>query len=128
MKLMSRKEFLECPPYTVFQKYNKDFGTLTVKGTTIGDSDFNYVPICENIDAEDTGGYLDALTQFENGERIPLETDHEDCWVRDGLFEQDMMFAVWEPVEIQAMVAILAKGLNEETKERVCRLLKPTSR
>ena len=105
MKIVDRKTFLALPPNTLFSKYEPAvFGPLCIKLETWEDSgDFFVQCLAESIEGE-------IATRVERGESIRVSYD--SCW-RDGLFEEGQRFAVWEPDDIQALIARLQECLSE---------------
>lgn len=108
MKIVDRATFLSLPPETVFAKYEPQiFGEMRIKGETWGD-DFLAQELVEAIACADFGELMDMLDRApETGESIPL--DYE-CQSRDGMFDADQLFAVWEPQDVAALIARLSRA------------------
>jgi len=112
MLIVDRKTFMAMPAGTVFAKYEPcNFGELTIKEDTIGDIDFcvqGIIPCF--VDTGDTGAWIDTLTAAENGTPTP-PLDYDICG-RDGLFDADQLFAVFERHDVEALIARLGKCLE----------------
>jgi hypothetical protein len=108
MKIVDRKTFLALPANTVFSKYEPCiFGDLCIKGDSFGEIDFFYQPISDAIDCHDSGEFHDKLTAAqERGESVSVDLD---CQSRDGLFDADQLFAVWEPADVATLITRLAR-------------------
>lgn len=108
MKIVDRKTFLSLPPETIFTKYEPcSFGELSIKGGSIGGIDFFYQQIADAIDCHDSGEMFDKLNAAEKrGVSVAFDFD---CQGRDGLFDADQLFAVWEPADVAALIARLSK-------------------
>jgi len=116
VKIVDRKTFLEHPPETLYMKFAPHhFGELCIKGETLrapsGEAIDWYYQDFDNVDANDTGEWLDALERAMKGASITLDFDCQD---RDGLFDQDQLFAVWEPDDVRALVERLQRCLPPE--------------
>ena len=98
------------PPKTLFCKFNPHiFGDLQIKGETIPlANDYYYQNILE-VDAEDTGEFINKIDDsIKNQTSFNLDFD---CQCRDGLFEKDQLFAIWENEDIGGLINILYKTL-----------------
>src|SRR4051812_9857957 len=105
MKIVDRKTFLDMPPGTVFAKFGPlpsyVFGDVMIKGET-SSNDFWMQPFI-SIDADDTSDWAEEIEQsITTGHSIGLDLDYE---VRDGLFENDQLFAVWEHADVKGLIA-----------------------
>jgi len=104
MRVVDRKTFLAMPPGTVFNKWNPcTFGDLCIKGATMG-KDFS-VQYLDSLQERDGEECIDALYRLEVGEAIPVDLD---CQSRDGLFDDDQLFAVWDDADVAALIARLS--------------------
>lgn len=108
MKIVDRKTFLSLPAETLFSKYEPCvFGDLCIKGDTLGSNDFAYQQIADAIACNDSGEFADKLLAAERtGGSVALDLD---CQGRDGLFDDDQLFVVWEPADVAALIARLSK-------------------
>lgn len=106
MKIYRRKEFLALPNGILFCEGEMCvFGPPEVKTHTY-DNDF--VSACLNdIDFHDVGDLYDKYTEMLNtGKSYPLDLDST---TRNGLFEEDALFLVYEAEDIKALIAFLSK-------------------
>ena len=118
MYIANRKTFLEMPEGTVFAKYQPCiFGELMVKGETWS-NDFLYQSF----------GWIETdeepfivLSKMEKSQvvRCPVDTSMR----RDGLFDEDQLFAIYETEDIKAIINTLTTRYTvllalEENKQR----------
>lgn len=112
MLIVDRKTFMAMPAGTVFAKYEPCvFGDLSIKEDTIGDIDFcvqEIIPWFTNT--VDFSTWADALEAAANGVPSP-PLDYDICG-RDGMFEVDQLFAVFERHDVEALIARLTKSLD----------------
>ena len=103
MKIVDRKTFLAMPPGTIFNKWVLYvFGDLCIKGETWG-NDF-LVQHLDSLEEAENGVYMDALGWLESGESIRMDFNAQG---RDGLFDDDQCFAVWDAADVDALIARL---------------------
>lgn len=101
MKIVDRKTFLAMPKGTVFTKYQPcSFEDVRIKDES-NEIDFFYSDISGAIDHRGSDEFLQQCIAAEKGASIPMNFDG---LARDGLFDQDQLFAVWEPQDIQQLV------------------------
>lgn len=105
MKIVDLKTLLSMPIGTIFQKAKPCVldGVEIFQGR-IGESDFcsthlNFLPGQSGID-----------DMFDYGASVPL--DFEDA-IRDAAHRHEQLFAIWERDDVQALIAQLAKTLQE---------------
>lgn len=103
MKIIDRKTFLALPDETLFSKYEPCvFGDLTIKGETVGVNDFLIQQICDAVRCHDSGEFAEILDDAqETGRSFDMDFD---CMGRDGLFDDEQLFAIWEPADIIALI------------------------
>ena len=108
MKIVNRKTFLSLPADTLFSKFDPCvFGDLCIKGNSIGDTDFVYQSITDAIACNDSGEFVDKLLVAQaSGESVGMDFD---CQGRDGMFDAEQLFAVWEPADVAALIARLGR-------------------
>lgn len=120
MRIIDRKAFLAMPEETVFAKYatTGNFSDLCIKGTTYLSAegepiDFLYQPLADGTaaDAEDSGKWADLMLAAEKGEPFKLDLD---CQSRDGFFDLDQLFVIWEPNDVKQLVERLRECLPSE--------------
>lgn len=107
MKIVNRKEFLKLPAGVIYTKFEPCiFGDIAIKGETIGDSDWAFQDFLE-VKAHDSGEYSEILFDaFENGTSFDLDLE---CMGRDGLFDQEEHFAVFEQRDVVSLIERLQK-------------------
>lgn len=108
MKIVDRKTFLSMPANTLFSKYEPCcFYMLSIKGEKAGDNDFYTNTIADSIDSSSSGDFIDILVEAQKtGCSIDMDFNTE-C--RDGLYDDNQLFAVWEKEDIINLI----KRLNE---------------
>lgn len=95
MKLVDRKTFLELPLNTVFAKWEPyTMGEISIKGETVADVDF----------------YVQDLTQLEDTFSDNPQLDLY-CSTRDGFFDEDQIFAVFDDTDVENLIARLTECL-----------------
>ena len=104
MKIVNRREFLLLPPNTVFAKYEPCFfGDISIKGDSLVSNDFwSTDDIGSAIRCESTEELMELLDLSERkGESLKMDFE---CEGRDGLFEDEQLFAVWEDDDVLALI------------------------
>lgn len=111
MIILNREEFLDIESDVVFAKYNQRrmFGELKIK-TLEHDGDFLYQNILE-VDAEGLDDLIEILGEaIENKTSIKLDNNRT---YRDGLFERDQLFAVYEKKDLKKLIKRLKEVLKD---------------
>lgn len=111
MRIINRKQFLALPPNTLYSKYRPCFfDPVEIKGETLGHGDdFLMQRIADAIDCNGSQDYSDKLFDAaELGESLAMDFD---CLGRDGCFDADQLFAVWEPADVAALIERLKRCL-----------------
>jgi len=110
MRIVDRKTFLAMPPETLFSKYEPCvFGPLCIKGTSYTD-DFLYQDLADAVEFRDSGQMLDDL-EAARTEGKSLRMDF-DCQGRDGLFDAEQLFAIWEQADVAALISRLTRCIH----------------
>lgn len=111
MKIVKLEHFLALPPGTLFAKYVPCvFEELTIKGETLpATNDFCYQDII-SVDAGACGDSADILFLAEEGESVSLDLN---CQGRDGCFEPEQLFAVYERHDVYQLIARLQQALSD---------------
>ena len=100
MRIVDRQTFLSLPAGTLYFKYAPHaFGDLGIKDATIYDADNQGIDwFYQSLDSIDDGA--DSTDRWEilhqaatTGSRFAMNFDIQD---RDGLFDEDQLFAVFE--------------------------------
>lgn len=112
MKIVNRETFLAMPPGTVFAKYEPCcFEALEIKAQTLASNDYCYQDIVSALDAGDSGEWGDLLEDSrETGSSIVMDFD---CLSRDGCFDDNQLFAVFEPADVAQLIDRLQQALKE---------------
>ena len=114
MKIVDLQTFLSMPEGTVYSRYEPCIFTgLEVKASAPGEMehDWGYDDLIIPIDADDSGDYSEKCSIAEAGVSVAL--DFYNSTGRDGLFNDEALFAVMEPDEIRALIAKLASSLPD---------------
>lgn len=107
MKIVNRKEFLKFPQNTLFMKYEPCFfSSIYIKGDT-WTNDF-LVQHLDNLESKGPDDYVDKCKEMEQGGSVPLDLD---CMSRDGLFEEEQLFAVFEKEDVKQLIKRLEQCL-----------------
>ena len=113
MKIVDRKTFLALTNETLFSKYSPQIiEDILIKVGTSDSGDFYYQDIATAIDSTGSDDYSDKLDAAEkNG--ISLKMDF-DCVSRDGLWDKNQLFLVWEKEDVVMLIDRLKRCLPEE--------------
>ena len=109
MKIINRKEFLKLPAGVIYSKFEPCiFGDIRIKGDT-SYNDWYYQDLLM-IDANDSGEWSEIVHSAMNeGENIPLNLHYEG---RDGYYDEDQLFAVFENKDAIQLVHRLIETLS----------------
>lgn len=116
MKIVNRKTFLGLPSGTVYSKCYEDdgFGDLSVKTETKYDGenaiDWLYFDI-NDFDFHDTceERYYRINEMKKNKKEYPLMLN---CVSRDGMFEDEMLFAIYDKDDVLNIIKTLCEALR----------------
>jgi hypothetical protein len=102
VKIVNKKEFLKQPPGILFSKYSPCvFDLLMIKGESLV-NDFYYQDIADAIDYESGEEFVGKLFDSEkNGTELKMDFY---CQGRDGLFEDDQLFAIWSDEDRKSLI------------------------
>lgn len=111
MKIINREQFLALPSGTLFSKYRPCvFEELSIKGDTRS-NDFLVQQIADAVDASNSEEFSNILFgAAEDGSSFNLDLD---CMGRDGCFDDDQLFAVWERKDVEKLADRLRQALSE---------------
>jgi hypothetical protein len=100
MKLLNREEFLKLKD-VLFCKYEPyNFDSLLIKGETGPFGDFYYKKLftLKELEEDDASqSYILAHQSFEESKEGPIDLD---SWYRDGLYDKDQLFVVFDKTEV----------------------------
>jgi len=107
MKIVNRKTFLALPENTIFSKYDSYcFGNLCIKDETWS-NDFIFLSFHDAIKNESSSEFFDILKEkSKTGEHIEMDFE---SYGRDGFFDEDQLFAIWEKEDIVNLIEILKR-------------------
>ena len=114
MRIVDRATFLAMPAGTLFAKYAPCYyGEIAIKEDSL-ENDFIYQSLLPNFtDTTDSGDWADALDQMETA-GASHALDYDRC-ARDGFFDADQLFAVFEPHDTAALIARLQQAQADAT-------------
>jgi len=96
------------PKGTIFSKYEPCiFNGLMIKDATI-EFDYFYQDLIGNIDANSTGDFFDKCEAAKNKS---VELDF-NCTARDGLYEKNQLFAIYEKKDVENFIERLQETLK----------------
>lgn len=107
MRIVNKKEFLALPAGTLYSEYDPQvIDGLFIKGETIFHGgiprDYVYESLIGNVDANDSNEEFEILIDAEeNGTSFKLDFD---CRMRDGLFDDSKLYAIYEPEDIIGLI------------------------
>lgn len=101
MKIVNLEKFRELPVGTIYSKYEPCvlIGLMS-KGET-WEVDFLYDDLIANVECDSSEDMFDKCNKMEKGESIGLDFDFTG---RDGMFEDDQLFAIYEKVDIEKFI------------------------
>jgi len=103
MKIVNRKTFLELPNNILFCEFDPNiFGDFCIKTRTL-ENDFCYISLMDfNDDGSSKYGCYDIFdASLEKGVIVPLDLDIEN---RDGCFDDNQLFAVFDANDINSLI------------------------
>lgn len=113
MRIINRKEFVALPPGTLFMKYCPlCFDQLCIKDDTInGGQDFCVNDVTNTILCGGSREMQDILfTKGESGESIKMDFNAAG---RDGCYDEDQLFAIYEREDVLGLLGVLTTCLKE---------------
>lgn len=120
MKIVDRKAFLEMPANTLYAKYGHCyFDDLHIKGESIvgheGELiDWFYQDIAGALATANSIEWTDKLfASHEGGTSIEMDFN---CEGRDGCFDKEQLFAIYEKKDVVALIARLSETLVKQDK------------
>jgi hypothetical protein len=110
MKIINREEFLKLPENTLFCKYKPCcFDDISIKNENVGDIDFRVRKLFD-VDNHDSNEMVDILFDAEEtGNYFKL---HFNTTYRDGLFDKDQLFAIFDNEEILQLIENLKRCIK----------------
>ncbi len=110
MKIVDLATFRALPAGTLFSKYEPFFfGPLCIKGET-WEYDFLVQDIADAIECTGSNDFGNKLDEAQiTGASLTMDFD---CQGRDGCFDKGQLFAVWERVDVESLIARLQETLK----------------
>lgn len=109
MKIVNLTQFRALPALTLFSKYAPCyFEQLEIKGDT-WETDFLTAQVADAIECDGSDDFskkLDHATETV----CSLKMDF-NSWARDGCFDKDQLFAVWEADDLKGLIARITECL-----------------
>ncbi|MFY0516530.1 hypothetical protein ACOMCU_01680 [Lysinibacillus sp. UGB7] len=112
MKIVNLEKFLSLPKDVVYAKFEPNlFGAVTIKADTSSSSgDWWYQDLLE-VYVKDNEEWDTILSKaVEKG--VSFDLDYESIG-RDGLYEKNQLFAVFEKKDVVALIERLKKTLSD---------------
>jgi len=104
MRILTRKQFMDTPIGTVFSYYEPIcFSGLMIKQSDLlgWETDFLYDNIIGALDSESSEDYYDKCKKMEAGESMLVDFEVTS---REGLFEEEQLFAVYEKEDVEKLI------------------------
>lgn len=114
MKILNRKDFLKTPRGTVYSYYEPCvFKELNIKTTDNKDyeNDFVYFSLIGEFDIEKGKEYSEICRRMEDGESVLASFEETQ---REGLFDDDQLFLVYEKEDVTNMIQALLTNTSHE--------------
>lgn len=115
MRIVNREEFLDLPAGTVFCKYAPIyFGDMEIKGTrsnytnTVRDDYTTQLVMQTELIGDEFNDFM--LKGESVGKTFKLHDG--DCYGRDGGFDTEQLFAVFEKEDVENVIAKLTQALK----------------
>lgn len=112
MKILTRKQFMKMPAGTVFSYYEPCIFTgLYVKDSSPekGYPDFSMSDLIGAIECDDSGEFSDKCELMEKGDSVRVDFESSG---REGLFDEKLLYAVYESNDIEKLIKRLQNTLN----------------
>lgn len=105
MRIVDRETFLCMPEGTVFMKFQRGFGELSIKEQTVG-KDFRYFTLDPSVNC--VGGE-DAIDMADSDPNlnVPIEIRHS-C-KDDDVQTVDQKFAIWSRSDVDSLMLVLGR-------------------
>lgn len=114
MRIVNLAEFRALPAGTLYIDYHDTHGiydgALRRKGNTL-ECDFYTSTVCTELDVDDSNDedYMLGMAEGDSSIGLPL---HFDTSCRDGLYEKDKRFAVYEAKDVKGLLDIITSSYN----------------
>jgi hypothetical protein len=112
MKVITRKEMLRMPKGTVYSYYEPHFfRELEIKADDPEnyDNDWLFDSIVGAVKNNGSGDFSDKCTLMKAGESVEVDFENTS---RDGMFEDEQLYAVYEKEDVEKLIARLQQTLR----------------
>lgn len=117
MRVINKQQFYELPSGSVYSMYEPiNLYGLKIKGNTIRHQDNNipfdytYIDLIGNVKYDNSGEFFDLMNGLVIGETsFPLDFE---CHQRDGMFEPEEMFCIYEKADLIGLINKLTESLK----------------
>lgn len=115
MKIIDKNTLRDMPAGTLYSRYEPCcFHDLEIFEGPFAENDFIY-SFLSAPDINGSGGdSSDFMKEMENGESHEVELNSTG---RDGRYDDDELFAIWEKSDVQALIAKLNDSLERAYKQ-----------
>lgn len=117
MRIVNKDEFYSLPDGTVYAEYDPIvFEGLYIKLKTLKDInnnpiDYYYIHLLGNIDAQSSSDEADIMIEAEEtGKSFKLDFE---CVSKDGMYESEGLFAIYEKEDIEKFINSLQTCLKK---------------
>jgi len=119
MKILTRKQFMNTPIGTVFSYYEPQcFRDLMIKQSDLSgwETDFLYDNIIGALESESSDEYSNKCVKMEAGESVLMDFEATS---REGLFEEEQLFAVYEKEDVEKLIKrLILSSLSPKSSEK----------
>jgi len=112
MRIVNRSKFLELSAGTLYSKYEPcNFDDIEIKGESLI-NDFYSQQIADTVECDGSGEFVDIVDDaVVNGTSFKMDFH---CEGRDGGFQEDQLFAVWERGDVEQLISRLQECLSTQ--------------
>lgn len=113
MRIVNLEDLRKQPKGIIYCKYEPCyFSSPEVFGGIFGESDFVSAELIGWVKSSGSDEMFDILHSCEiSGASFDLDTE---CFGRDGLYEKDQLFAIYENKDIEQLIETLKKAITYE--------------
>jgi hypothetical protein len=110
VKIVNREEFMKMD-HVIFAKYESIyFGQVMMKHENCTERDFYASSLFGDINSDTDGEFVDMFTEMENGKSHKMVVEYAS---RDGLFEDDEKYLIFEKEDLKAVIGLLNRISND---------------
>jgi hypothetical protein len=112
MKIITRAEMLKMPVGTVYSRYEPCvFSELYVKADDAGnyENDWLYDALIGAVKTNSSEEFIEKCELMEKGESHDVDFESTG---RDGLFDDEQLYAIYEKVDVEKLIARLQLALT----------------